>query len=373
MTMTANENDVETAARGKPIQAIQTTATTTASTERNQHNNTMMNSTTTTTTTTTATATADTNEIAAGISSTTSTTSATTIAAPPDQVAASETKLLTILRLVLLLVLVSVTILVSLGVYRITRQDEQDRFQQHVHVYARRILDDFQYTIAQRLGAIHALATAMTSHAMATNQSFPYFTMPDFALHGSVLRVQARSHAVNYMPVVYDYNRLEWETYAAQHRFQMDEAYLQDEQQRAYQDYELGYIDQHGSYPPMDDEDDPPNDRILQQPPPPPPSSTTTSTTETILDDGTGYHVKIWSIGALTPRGDEPPNRGPYLPLWQTRYGECILCIRACMHTCTQPCDDRTMLSHLSLYSYISRFVLFCFAFVCLLLPCLIR
>jgi hypothetical protein len=37
----------------------------------------------------------------------------------------------------------------------------------------------------------------------------------------------------------------------------------------------------------------------------------------TILDDGTGYHPSIWSVGDVTPRGDESKGLGPYLPLWQ--------------------------------------------------------
>jgi hypothetical protein len=39
----------------------------------------------------------------------------------------------------------------------------------------------------------------------------------------------------------------------------------------------------------------------------------------TILDDGTGFHPKIWRVGAILSPGDEPEGSGPFLPLWQRR------------------------------------------------------
>ena len=81
----------------------------------------------------------------------------------------------------------------------------------------------------------------MTSHALATNQTFPFVTMPHFALHGSVLRVQAESHALHYMPVVHDVDREAWERYALEHRQQIDDAYVMDARQRQAQAIALGY------------------------------------------------------------------------------------------------------------------------------------
>ena len=40
---------------------------------------------------------------------------------------------------------------------------------------------------------------------------------------------------------------------------------------------------------------------------------------ETDEDDSSGYHTKIWSNGAITPKGDEEMGTGPYLPAWQRR------------------------------------------------------
>lgn len=135
----------------------------------------------------------------------------TTTTAPPEKngakkevVAVSETRLVNTLRWALLFVLVSVTILVSIAVYYITRNDQVQRFEAHVQLYETKILETFARAMANRLQTMNALATAITSHAMSSSTAFPNVTLPDFALRGSTVRVQANTHAVHYAPVIYN-------------------------------------------------------------------------------------------------------------------------------------------------------------------------
>ena len=215
----------------------------------------------------------------------------------------SETRLVNLIRLLLFVVLLSVTVLVSVAVYYFTMKDEQQRFEDHVGVYSEKIIDSFHHAISKRLDAMNAMATTITSYALATNQTFPFVTLPDFELHGAVLRVQAETHAMHYCPLIpNDDVRKAWETYALDHRNQIDIAFESETRHRQRQDDFYGIS----------------RNRHLQDN-----TDTTTSTmqlNETILGDGTGYHPKIWSNGATIPRGDEPYSGGPYFPAWQRRY-----------------------------------------------------
>jgi hypothetical protein len=100
---------------------------------------------------------------------------------------------------------------------------------------------------------------------------------------------------VFWTPLVTEDKRPAWEEYAMANRFITDEAYDEEAKFSMWQDEEFQVTNI--------------SDRMLQL----------TSPEDTILDDGTGYHSSIWSVGAFTPRGDEANGTGPYLPLWQRR------------------------------------------------------
>jgi hypothetical protein len=151
--------------------------------------------------------------------------------------------------------------------------------------------------VVRRLGAINSMATTITSYALDTNQTFPFVTIPHFEIRGSDLRVQANAAIIRWMPLVTDETRVAWEDYALANRHHVDKSFEEDAKQREKQDDEFGLTNTTGT-----------GDRMLQ-----------VSQQETILDDGTGYHPRLWSVGAVSPRGDEPEGSGPYLPIWQRR------------------------------------------------------
>ena len=253
---------------------------------------------------------------------------------PVQKIAVSETRLLLWLRLALFVMLVSVTVLVSYAVYTISAADEHARFVRHAAVYHEKILDSVRAAVSTRFEAMQALSIAVTSQKLAQtttvtatdDEAQPFVTLPHFEMRGSALRVTAASHALHYMPLIVDEAmRAAWETYAAQHRQQIDAAFVADATQRQRQDVALGYTSRTSTTSTAttnDKDDNKRRQRHLRQDDgttrhlQPQQSSTVN---ETILDDGTGYHPRIWSNGAFTPRGDEAEGEGPYLPLWQRR------------------------------------------------------
>jgi hypothetical protein len=170
-----------------------------------------------------------------------------------------------------------------------TSNEETQKFESGYQANTRRIVESFHDTVERKLGAMNSMATAITSYSLDTKQTFPFVTIPNFEIRGSDLRVQADAVSIFWTPLVTDETRDAWEEYALINRSQIDEAFLEDVKRRKKQDDEFG-------------------NRMLQQ-----------SQQGTILDDGTGYHPRIWSNGGIGPVGDEAEGIGPYLPLWQDR------------------------------------------------------
>jgi hypothetical protein len=211
--------------------------------------------------------------------------------------AGKETKAVSVLRVLVLVLLFVTATLTSVGVYWQISNEEKRHFEVEYQANAERIIESFHDAVARRLGAIHSMATAVTSYALDTKQTFPLVTIPHFEIRGSDLRIQADAAIIHWMPLVTDETRVDWEEYALANRYQIDESFQEDARRREQQDDELGLPNTTGT-----------SDQMLQH-----------SQQETILDDGTGYHPSIWSNGAISPIGDVPAGSGPFLPLWQRR------------------------------------------------------
>jgi hypothetical protein len=212
--------------------------------------------------------------------------------------AKKETKAVNVLRALFLVLLLVMTTLASMGVYLFAANGEKQNFEAGYQANAERVIESFHGAVARRLGAINSMSTAITSYALDAKQTFPFVTIPHFEIRGSDLRVQTDAAIVFWMPLVTDETRVAWEEYALANRYQIDESFEEDAKQREAQDNRFGLTNTTGT-----------GDRMLQQ----------SQQETTILDDGTGYHPRIWSIGASSPRGDKPEGSGPYLPLWQRR------------------------------------------------------
>ena len=172
------------------------------------------------------------------------------------------------------------------------------------------------------------------------------------AIRGSDLRSQADAMVIHYMPLVTDETREQWETYALEHRFQIDKAFHVDTTFRQEQDKEFGFnrqrqvleeshasllssssmaVDRTGVMVVVKEEEEDKEDnnnntnvvvwddniemdleilRGLKAG-----GDDNSNGGPTILDDGTGFHPKVWNF-----KGDEVNGNGPYIPLWQRRY-----------------------------------------------------
>ena len=240
----------------------------------------------------------------AGVPSETSSTSAASTTTK-SMVALAETQAVSWLRWAVLSVLLIVTALLSAGTYLYTRNQEMHNFETAFADSAQQVMDAFHGAVERNLNAVAALSSDITSHALSSdnNESFPFVTLPDFAVRGSNTRSLTGSHIIHYIPIVREEDRTEWEDYALENRFHIDEAFEEDMLLRERQDAEIGI--------------EPLRQRYLQQ--------QRASNATIYRDDESGYHLKIW-------RGpsDAPDGSGLYMPLHQRRYvSMCVQSIEA--------------------------------------------
>ncbi|CAB9503573.1 Receptor-type guanylate cyclase gcy [Seminavis robusta] len=217
-----------------------------------------------------------------------------------QNLAASETKTVCMLRFLVMALLVTGTTVVLVGVYLFSSQAEQKDFEDGFNIHASQLIESFGFAVERKMVAIGVLATSLTSYAQATGAEFPFVTLPDFAARGADIRVLAGVVGMHYCPMVTDEKRLKWEEYAFMHRFQINENFAQDNFLREEQD---DYFDSilYGTNISGDN----PNRRLQKGGGP--------EDNPNILKDGTGFNLRIHN-----PTGQPEINgTGPYFPSWQ--------------------------------------------------------
>lgn len=222
-------------------------------------------------------------------------------------VAKKETRVVNILRFAVLVVLLVTTVLVSGGVCMYAKNQQHVEFVTVFEDSATQVIETFHEALGNSIGALNTLSFGVTSVAIATNQTFPFVTVPDFELWGSNFRIESGAHYVAYMPIISNNTmRHQWEDYAERNRFRIDEEYERDRSYRLDQDNDLNNGRQllDGGDDEKDEEEDVPF----------------------VYDDGSDYKPRIWSNGEIIPHGVVPYGAGgggPYLPIWQRRQVAC--------------------------------------------------
>lgn len=244
-----------------------------------------------------------------------------------------ESKAVRILRLLVLGSLVATATLVAVGTYLYATSDEKEEFKAGFESHAQKVIESFHDAVEQRLGAIGMLSDSITSYAHDVNAQFPFVTVSDFAVRGANLRIRAGSLIVHWAPIVTDDNRDEWEEYALENRFQINEAYDQDFVLRGEQDEFFGLDDmmedeQEGSRRERSLQEGEGHERTLPEEAGDPAQQEQRRRAiefdilgapepvveNNVVQDGTGYHKRIYKVGNHTAELD---GTGPYLPLWQ--------------------------------------------------------
>ncbi|CAJ1933537.1 unnamed protein product [Cylindrotheca closterium] len=225
-----------------------------------------------------------------------------------------ETRAVRCLRLVVLIVLVIAATVVGVLAYDYALEEEIKEFERNFEANAFKLVESFHNAIDYRLGAFNSFANALTSYSIETGNDFPFVTLPDFSIRGADTRILSGAHVFHWLPLVSDADRERWEEYAFEERGQIDKEFQLDRQQRTQQDKDFADVAADGNVRflqnnKQEEEDADGSEEATEEIPAP--------RNNTVVDDGSGYHMKIFSNGALEPQGDQPNNTGPYLPIWQ--------------------------------------------------------
>jgi hypothetical protein len=132
-------------------------------------------------------------------------------------IAKNETKTVFRLKLTVILVLILAAVGVAVLIYRYTAGTEESVFEYQFANDANKVLAAAGSSLDRTLGALDILAVTLVSSARAANESWPFVTLPDFALRASKILPLSDAVTINFNPLVTTTTRLEWEAYSLHH------------------------------------------------------------------------------------------------------------------------------------------------------------
>jgi len=89
-------------------------------------------------------------------------------------------------------------------------------------LFTNTVRDITEFRVAQLFQAHRDLSESITAHAISSNETWPFVTMPLFEVHGVHARTQSLIEWVVFCPLVRDADRAKWEQeYSVQHQQQV--------------------------------------------------------------------------------------------------------------------------------------------------------
>jgi hypothetical protein len=199
-----------------------------------------------------------------------------------NDIVKSESTAVFWLRFLVFMAMLFAAVGVSLAVYFVTENNENEEYHAQYDGSASKIITSFEEIAGKKLAAISSLSVAATSFARSQpNTTWPFVTLNDFQQRAANIREFSNSLYVRIIPVISEEDRSAWEDYSVKNIGWLDEA-------RAYQEEKgLGF-------------------RALQ---------VAEDSQDAPLDFSSGIGDKIYNIGPDGPLVDQ--GSGPYFPLWQ--------------------------------------------------------
>jgi hypothetical protein len=128
-----------------------------------------------------------------------------------------ESKVVSLLRLTVLSVLVASAVCTAVAVFFYTRNSEMKAFRTSFDEDSQNIVEAIGGALYLSLGTMDSYITTVVSVARATNQTWPFVTIPDAAVHLAKLRSLSKAILVNQAHFVTADEKEEWEDYASRH------------------------------------------------------------------------------------------------------------------------------------------------------------
>jgi hypothetical protein len=129
-------------------------------------------------------------------------------------IAKKETSTVVVLKLVVALVLVVSTIGAAIGIYRYARANEQQKFEAHFKTDSKKVLEAIASSFQKTLIAFDSLSATLVSYAESSNSTWPYVTIPHFAVRAAKMLSNSNLLYVSVLPLVKPQDRVAWEDYS---------------------------------------------------------------------------------------------------------------------------------------------------------------
>jgi hypothetical protein len=139
-------------------------------------------------------------------------------------IAKQENQVVRGLRLVVALVLVLSMTGVSIAVHQYIKHSEEKTFKEAFEVEATKVLESLGSHIYNSMGAVDEFTSSMVSSARATQQTWPFVTIPDVYLRIRKTMSLADILVITVYPRVEAEQRAEWEAYAIKNDAWVDES-----------------------------------------------------------------------------------------------------------------------------------------------------
>ena len=139
-------------------------------------------------------------------------------------IAKEESRALSMVRFVVFFILNAVTAGVAVGVYFYVSNTETSSFEDDFRDSSDKAFDAIGSVFDQSLGASDSLMGMMVSIQEHDNTSWPFVTLPDFAVKAQKLLTLSRASVIGIYPRVLHQDRAEWEAYGKEHQGWVDES-----------------------------------------------------------------------------------------------------------------------------------------------------
>ena len=140
-----------------------------------------------------------------------------------QELAKKETRAVRNIRLLVGFVLLSSTLAASLLVYFYIHNNEEGEFHRRFDYDALKVATELGATLQGTFTAVDSLVVNIVSFAEATNQTWPFVIVDDFAVRAKKTRSLSKAVLLNMYQVVSDEDRLDWEAFTAVNHDWIDE------------------------------------------------------------------------------------------------------------------------------------------------------
>jgi flagellar basal body-associated protein FliL len=133
-----------------------------------------------------------------------------------SKIATAETKAVFRLKIFVISFLVASAIGVALVVYYFTSNAEENEFEETFQDNAAKVLEALGSSLFLTLGAFDNYVITVVSFARFTNATWPYVTVPDYAVRTAKIRRLSKAVVVSQYHFVTTEQRTTWENYTSQ-------------------------------------------------------------------------------------------------------------------------------------------------------------